>query len=130
MAGCDASEVLEATKEAFDAIAGFMERLAVAVLDLAVFLWRNDGLCPARLYEVAQFVAVVTAVGNDGGGFRCRLDARFGRDVVADIACGQNQDDGAALVVGNRMNLAVAASARVAYAAIRAPFLRPLPAVR
>jgi hypothetical protein len=28
------------------------------------------------------------------------------------------------------MNLAVAASARISYAAIRTPFLRPLPAVR
>jgi len=130
IAGCDASEVLKATEEAFDAVAGFVERLVVAVLNLAVLLWRNDGLCAARFYEVAQFVAVVTTVGDDSGGFGRCLDARFGRDIIADIACGQNQNDGTAFVIGDSMNLAVAASARISYAAIRTPFLRPLPAVR
>jgi hypothetical protein len=42
----------------------------------------------------------------------------------------RTQDDGTAFIVGDRMNLAVAASARVSYAAIWAPFFRPLPAVR
>jgi hypothetical protein len=130
ISGCDTPEVLDAAEETFDAIAGLVEGLVVSVLDLAVPLRRNDGLGPTCFDEVAQLVAVVTSVRNDCGGFRCCLDARFGGDIIADIAGSQNQDDWATFVVGDSVNLAVAASARVAYAAIRAPFLRPLPAVR
>jgi hypothetical protein len=106
----------------FDAIAGFVERLVISVLDLAVLLLRDDGLGSARLNEVAQFIAVVATVGNDGSGFRCYFETRLGWHIVADIARCQNQNDWAAFVVGDRMNLALAAATRGSYAAIRPPF--------
>jgi hypothetical protein len=48
---------------------------------------------------VAQLVAVVAAVGDDGGGLRRCFETRLGGHIIADIARGRNQDDGAAFIV-------------------------------
>ena len=87
------------------------------------------GLAAALFYEVAQFVAVVTTISNNGGSFGGGFEAFFGGNKVTDIAGRQHQNDGTTFVVRDCVNLAITASARVSYAAIRAPFLRPHPAV-
>jgi len=130
IAGGDAAEVFQAAEEAFDTITGFIKLFVIAILHLAIFLWWNDGLGAAFFDEVAHFIAVIAAICNYGLCRRRGSDTFFGRNIIADIAGRQNQNNRASFVICNRMNLAVAASARVAYAAIRAPFLRPLLAVR
>ena len=99
------------------------------VLHVPVFLGRDNGLASTSLYEVAQFITVVASVCDNGGSFWGCFQTFFGRNKIADIPRRQNQNDRAALVVCDRVNLAVTASARVSYAAICAPFLRPHPAV-
>ena len=41
----------------------------IMVLNLAIFLGRNDDLRAALFYVVAYFIAVIAAICQDGGGF-------------------------------------------------------------
>jgi hypothetical protein len=45
------AEILESAKEALDAVAGLVENLVVAVLNLSVFLWRYHGLAARSLMK-------------------------------------------------------------------------------
>jgi len=98
-------------------------------LHVSVFLGRDNGLGSALFDEVAQFIAVIAAIRNNGSSFWGCFQTFFGGNKIADVAGRQNQNDGTTFVVCDGVNLAVTASARASYATIRAPFLRPHPAV-
>jgi hypothetical protein len=110
VASGDTAEVFEATEEAFDAVTGFIKHLVVTVLYVSIFLGRDNGLATAFFYKVAQFIAVIAAIRNNGGSFGCGFKTLFGRNKVADIACGQYQNDRPTFIVGNRVNLTITAS--------------------
>ena len=57
------------------------------ILHVSVFLGRDNGFAAALFYEVAQFVAVVATISNNGGSFRGGFETFFGGNKVADIAC-------------------------------------------
>ena len=83
----------------------------MAVLHLPVFLWRDHRLRATFLDEVPYLVAVITAVRDYGVGFGRGGKALFGGYKVADVARRQMQNDRTAFIVGDRVNLAVTASA-------------------
>jgi hypothetical protein len=107
VAGCDTSPVLEATTGFLDAVALAIERLVVRQLGLAAACRGDARGDTAREQSSAKPVAVVATVGKEFLGWRQRGQEHRGALVVAHLSCGEEQQDRAALPVGDGVQLGV-----------------------
>src|SRR5690606_5474318 len=78
-------------------------------LDFAVLAGRDDGLGSALAQPFAQGLAVIAFVGDQFGRGRQRLDALLRDLAIVRVARREYQDERAALVVADGMELGVAA---------------------
>ena len=104
VAGCDAPPVLEAIDGPLDDVALFVENGVVGIEDLAVSPWWNDRLAAALLEPVPERRTVIAFVGNDIVGRRHKLEATLGRLVIVGVSGCEQDDAGAALGVGYKMD--------------------------
>ena len=86
------------------------------VLDLAVLARWDDGRGSAFCQPVAQGFAVIALVGDEFGGGRHGFDTALGDLAIMDVSWCQEQDEGPALRIADRVELGVAA-----------PLVRPMP---
>ena len=79
---------------------------------------------------MAEPVTVVAAIGDQGLSGRQHVQQHGGAFVIAHLPFGQQQGDGPALLVADRVELGVQAALGAPDAAREAPFLCRLAAVR
>ena len=100
----------------------FVERVVVAVLDLAVLFRRDAGLDPFFEQGFAEPVAVIASIAGQGFGFwqdRKHEPCPF---VIAHLPFAQEQDQRLACAIGDCMKLRVQAAFRAANKAGNSPF--------
>ncbi len=123
--------VFEATKHDLDAAAAPIAALVVSDRLVARSATRDAGLDTLGLERVPEPVGVVAAVTEQPLRLGQVVEQGCRTGVVADLACGHEEAQGAAVIVGDGMELGVRAAFGAAYQATEIPFLnRRLEAVR
>lgn len=100
MAGCAASDALDAQKHAFNRVAVAIGEGREAVFPDAIDLWRNVGEGPRSTDLPPDGVAVIACVGIDESGFRHLFEQDSACLAVSDIATCQHEGDGWPQVIG------------------------------
>ena len=111
VSGCQAAAVFEAAEHALYGIAGFVEAPAEAAFPDPVGFWRDVRDGALLLDQVADAVAVVSAVGMDDA-----VRRQTGQKMLRCLAVGvlarcQQEGERSALAVGERVDLGVASAA-------------------
>src|SRR5215210_4645200 len=101
----EAAEVLELIEAAFDAVAFLVERDVVRDRNLARAGRRDDSEHAGVSDQLAQSVAVVGFVGDDGAALDAFQQRRRGDDIV-DLAAGENEAQRAAERIGEHVDFA------------------------
>ena len=127
---CDASAVLEPFEHALDEVSLFVEFCVVGERYLAVGSAGDAGGDFAGGEGVADPVAVVALVGDQGLGIRQAGQENLGAAIVVDLTLGQQQPHGSAVAVADRVDLGVEAASGPPDTARKSPFLSRLAAVR
>ena len=112
-----ASPVFEASEHAFNAVSLAIEFLVIGYWLQAVVSSRNTGLDTHGPQSVAEGIAVVPSVPDQNPGGRKGLQHDGGSLVVTGLAFGQQQDQGLAIPIANRVQLGVQAAFRASDAA-------------
>ena len=123
VACCDASEVFDELEESFDQIALPVKRVIAFAFVLAVCLWRDDRLDPARPEAGNVGVGVVALIGENG----LWLDLcgqRFSLGNVVNLTFGQSERERVSQRIDDHMDFRGQAAARTAYGLVDAFFLR------
>jgi hypothetical protein len=123
VAGRDASELFEESKETFDQIAFSVEGEVAIASDLAVRLWRDDRLDGSHFEALDEGVGVVALVAEEGFGLHFSREG-FSLGDIVDLAAGEAERQRVAQGVDDHMDLGGQAAARAAYGLVDAPFLR------
>ena len=82
----DAPPVFQLGKKVFHLVPGFVRCLAVFDCFFSIFLWRNTGCNLLLRKHLADFVTVVSAISNQGFGFRQILEKDISPLEVAALA--------------------------------------------
>lgn len=128
VAGGDAAELLEAVKEALDAVALLVQDGVVAMRLAPVPPRWDDEFSPGIEDGIVQVVGVVAPVGDDRAGCEA-LDQGVGLDHVALLAGAEQQADGVAQGIGGGVDLGGQAAFGAAQAlGMCPPFSRRAPA--
>ncbi len=128
VAGGDDPELLDPVKEAFDEIALAVEPWREAEALLTVGAIGNVGPHTSGGGGVADGVAVITLVAQQGGAVRDAGDQRFGLAGIVNLAAGQPQADRTSLSVDKSMEFACKAAPGTSHAMIaRSPFFAVAP---
>ncbi|MGY4502180.1 hypothetical protein ACVWYH_006137 [Bradyrhizobium sp. GM24.11] len=122
---CDAAEVLEPAKAAFDDVSAFVGTLIEAMDDDTVGFVGDDGLGAATYDFVAKVVAVIPFVGEERAHRRSERQNIWRRRDIGILAWGQMQDDRPAERIAQRMDFCRAASTRPADCLIVLPPFPP-----
>ena len=130
IAGCDAAPVFEPTEGVFYFVTLFVEGLIIGMLDFAVPFRRDAGFDPLFDQGFAKPVAVIAAIARQRPGQRQGIEHQPCPLMVAHLAFAQQQDQGLAVAIGDRVKLGVQAAFRAPDAAGNSPFLNKLAAVR
>ena len=123
VAGCDASELFDELKETLDEIPFGVKGEVANASDLAVRLWRDDGLDGARFQALDEGAGVVALVAEEGSGLHLSREG-FSLGDVVDLAAGEAERKGIAQGVDDHMDLGRQAASRAAYGLVEPPFLR------
>ena len=105
VAGCDGAKVLDVVEETFHEVALAIEREVALARRLAICPRRNDGLDAADFEMLAEAIAIIAFVGEEGCGFHI-LGQDLGPRYVVNVSAGeahrqriaQRIDDGVNLV--------------------------------
>ena len=127
----DASPVLEPAEHALDAVALPVE--VYVVQRIGAFRFARPGIqavTSRTVRDCADPVAVVALVGDQPVGVRQVGQHRRRAAIIADLALGEQQDQGLAFAVADRVQLRVQAALGSTDAAGNSPFLSRLAAVR
>ena len=109
---------------------GSIEGLVIVERDLSAFDRWNAGVDAFGCQGLAEPVAVVAAVGDQGFRQRQRVEHEAGALVVAHLAFGEQQDERLAVAVADGMQLGVQPAFGASDTAGNIPFLSRLAAVR
>jgi hypothetical protein len=125
VAGGDAAPVLEAAEHDLDAVTAFVPALVVFDGQRAGFAARNAGLDALLLQRIPEPVGVIAAVGQQP--LRLGQVVEQGRrtGVIADLAGGHEEAQGAAVGIGDGVKLGVHAALGPADQAPEIPFFTP-----
>lgn len=122
----DSAEVLEATEEAFDAVALFVGLGVVGVWVLASRIRRDDGLAALSAQPIAQRTGVIGPVGEQATGCAGDGEQVPGTGEIVGVAGCQRERERSALAVGQRVNFGGTTTARAPdRIAIGPPFAPP-----
>lgn len=114
VAGGDSAEVLETSEHALDGVAVAIEDWREAVLPAPVGLGWDVRRRSFALDLAADGVAVIALVATQDGGCGHLVEQRIGGRAVGHLAAGQEERDGAAELVGERVDFRRAPAARAA----------------
>ena len=124
VSGCDPTEVLEPAEHPFDGVAVPVEVRREAVLPDPVGFGRDVRRGAFFLDFPAHGIGVIALVGMNQIGLRYLIEQGVGGDAIGNLAAGQQERDGAAVLVGQGMDFGRASAAR---AADRLAALPPFP---
>src|SRR5690554_4954012 len=124
IAGGESAKMLQFVEAALDAVALAIERCVERNEHLAAAARGDHGFHPGRRDVLANGVAVVGLVGNDGvaGG---AVQQRRGRAAVVHLAAGQQEAQRPPERVGNEMDFGRQSASGTPQSLVRAPFLAP-----
>lgn len=105
-----------------------VDRAVGTILDLAVLARRNVGLSATLKQPLAQFLAVVSLIGDEFDRCRHRRNAELRDLAIVNVSGRQEQDAGPPPLVTDRMELGFSSAFRAADTMSQAPF--PPPAQR
>jgi hypothetical protein len=121
----DAPEVLEFVEEALDEVSLAVEGEIDGTHDLDVALRGDVGGGAAGGEEVDDGPRAVAAVGDGLARRGQAVDQRWQRGLIGGLAGRQDQPDGQAIAIDDRVDFGAQSSARTADGVIRAPFFPP-----
>ena len=114
VSGSDSAEVLEAAEHALDGVTIAVEEGREAVLPAPIGLGR-DIRCGALALDFAtDGVAVIPFVAMEDRGGAHAFEQGIGRHAVGDLAAGQQEGDGTAETIGQRVDFDGSPVARAA----------------
>ncbi len=114
VSGCDSAEILEASEKALDRVAVAVEVGREAVLPASVDLGRNIGSGALALDLSADGVAVIALVAVQDPCCRHLVEQGVGGGAVCHLAAGQQERDGAAQAINQRVDFRGSPTARAA----------------
>jgi hypothetical protein len=100
------------------------------MLDLAVLLWRDAGIDPLFDQGFAKPVTVIASIARQRLGLWQGIEHQPCALMIAHLPFAQQQDQGLAVAISDRVKLGVQATFRAPDAAGNSPFLNKLAAVR
>jgi len=124
--GSDAAPILETAEAALDDVAALIGLLVVANALLAIGLAGDDRLDAALFEECTKRIGVVPLVGQKFSDARDQAHAGFGNDAVGRVAGCQYEYPWTAVIIDDRMDLAVPAAFGDAYRLRLCPPFPPL----
>ena len=124
--GSDAAPILESTEAALNHVAPLIGLLVVTNGLLAIGLTGDDGLDAAFFEESTKRIGVVSLVGQEFSDARDQAHAGFGNDAVGRVAGCQYEYPWTAVIIDDRMDLAVPAAFGDAYRLRLCPPFPPL----
>jgi hypothetical protein len=104
VAGCNSAEVLEAAEHALDGVTVAVEPRGEAVLPSSIGLGRDVGRRALALDLATDGVAVIPLVAMQDFGGGHLVEQRIGGGAIGDLAARQQERDGAAEAIGQRVN--------------------------
>ena len=104
MAGSNAPEVFEAAEHRLDDVTSFVGAFVVAMGMLAGRVWRDDCPDPSLREFLAQAVGVIGPVGKNSFRTMTHCEQATGSDEVVDVAGRDQQNVGAADIIGQRVD--------------------------
>jgi len=122
----DAAPILETAEAALDDVATLVGLLVVANALRAIGLTGDDRLDAAFFEETTKRIGVVSLVGHKFSDARDQAHAGFGNDAVGRVAGCQYEYPWTAVIIDNRMDLAVPAAFSDAYRLRLSPPFPPL----
>lgn len=122
----DAAPILETAEAALDDVATLVRLLVVANALLAIGLTGDDRLDAAFFEETTKRIGIVSFVGHEFSDARDQAHAGFGNDAVGRVAGCQYEYPWTAVIIDNRMDLAVPAAFGDAYRLRLSPPFPPL----
>ena len=124
--GGDASPILEAAEATFDDVASLVGLPVVRNTFLAIGFAGNDRLDPTLFEEAAKRIGVVSLISYKLGDPGDQAHAGFGDNAVCRVAWRQHEYPRTALIIDNRMDLAVPTAFSDAYRLRLGPPFPPL----
>jgi hypothetical protein len=124
--GCDAPPILEAAEATLNDVAPLVGLLVVANALLAIGFAGDDRLDPTFFEKAAKRIGVVSLVRYQFSDARNQAHARFGHDAVSCVARRQYEYPRTALIIDNRMDLAIPTAFGDPYRLCLRPPLPPL----
>jgi hypothetical protein len=104
VSGCNSAEVLETPEHALDGVAIAVEPRGEAVLPSSVGLGRDVRRSAFALDLATDGVAVISLVAVQDFGTGHLIEQCIGSGAVGDLAAGQQERDGAAEAIGQRVD--------------------------
>lgn len=125
IAGCDASEILEAAEHSLDDVTSFAGSLVVAVRMLAGRVWRDDGLDPPPGKHFPQASGIVSAIREEPLGLLSHREQAARSFEVVNVPGRDQQGARTTNLVGQGVNLGRLPATRPADGVIERPPFAP-----
>jgi hypothetical protein len=103
--GGDAAPVLELGEHVLDPVALLVERLVIGQRDFPAFGGGDAGLAAPFGESVPEPIAVVAAIGKERLGWRQGIEDQPRAFVIAQLAFGEQQNEGRAFAVADSVEL-------------------------